>query len=178
MARHRSNQRGAQCGNGNAIRSGVYSFLATGSYPRGAGYVRRLIGQFRHSLEDTVLQRDGEVSLYDGAVIQSACRHEGRAQLLQRWLREVNADDSNGNNSIQDRLSILREIGNATDARDKCLKSLRLHEKPEEDDTWPTITVTNTPEAPECSEDAEAAPTHSDGSTSPDAPDAEPRDER
>ena len=174
----RSNGPGAPPANRNAIRSGVYSFLANGRYPRGASYVGRLIGQFRHSLEDVILQRDGEVSLYNGAVIQSACRHEGRAELLQRWLREVDAGNRNDNSSIQDRLSILREIGSATDARDKCLKSLRLHEKPEEDDTWPTITVTNTPEASECSEDTEAALTRSDGSTSPAASDAEPRDER
>ena len=43
-------------------------------------------------------------------------------QLLQRWLREVDASNASGNASIPDRLSILREIGSATDARDKCLK--------------------------------------------------------
>ena len=101
------------------------------------------MGQLRHSLEDILIERESEVTIYNAAVIQSACRHEGRAQLLQRWLRELHNGDKSP--SVQDRLSILREIGSATDARDKCLKSLRLHEKPEEDDAWPIITVTNGP---------------------------------
>ena len=141
MANH-TNSRGAQNGNRNAIRTGVYSFLTTGKYPRGASYVGRLIGQLRHSLESIVLGREGEVSVFNAAVIQSACRHEGRAQLLQRWLREI---DGGGNvkkpPSLQDRVSILREIGNASDSRDRCLRALGLHEKPTDDDAWPTITV-------------------------------------
>ncbi len=107
--------------------------------------MRRLIGQFRHSLEDVVLQRVGEVSLYSGALIQSACRHEGRAQLLQRWLRELDKGDKSP--SIHDKLAILKEIGAASDARDRCLKQLGLHEKPQEDDGWPTITVTSAQES-------------------------------
>lgn len=137
-----SASRGAPKGNRNAVRSGVHSFLATGRYPKGAAYVGRLVGQLRHSLEQLILEQEGEVSLYHGAVIQSACRHEGRAQLLQRWLREL---EENGNGpSIQDRLAILREIGSASDARDKCLKALGLHDKPQED-AWPTITVVSNP---------------------------------
>ena len=138
------NGRGAPKNNRNAIKSGVYSFLANGRYPKGAEYVGRLIGQLRLSLEGIVMERESEVTVYNAAVIQSACRHEGRAQLLQRWLREL---DKGGSPSIQDRLAILKEIGNASDARDKCLKALGLHEKPQEEDAWPTIMVARTQES-------------------------------
>ena len=143
---------GAPLHNRNAVKSGVYSFLATGRYPRGASYVGRLVGQLRHALEVIVLERDGQVSVYQAALIQSASRHEGRAQLLQRWLRELgqrpkedggSSKATKQESSVQERVAILREIGNATDARDRCLKSLGLHEKPEEDDAWPTIVVRN-----------------------------------
>jgi hypothetical protein len=119
-----SNGRGAPKGNRNAITSGVYAFLANGRYPKGAAYIGRLLGQLRHSLEQVVQSRNGEVSLYQGAVIQSCCRHEGRAQLLQRWLRELDKDERDS--SISERVSILKEIGSATDARDRCLKLLKL----------------------------------------------------
>ena len=127
------------------------------------------MGQLRHSLENILIERESEVTIYDAAVIQSACRHEGRAQLLQRWLREL--DNGDKSPSVQDRLSILREIGSATDARDKCLKSLRLHEKPEEDDSWPIIAVTNGPgvetETPERCQDDNTSLIDDDG-VSPD----------
>ena len=143
------NNRGASKGNRNAIRSGVYSFLATGRYPRGAAYVGRLVGQLRQSLESTVMQRESEVTVYNAAVIQSVCRHEGRAQLLQRWLRELEKGDNGA--SIHDRVSILKEIGSATDARDKCLRALGLHLKQEDDDTWPTVAATCVSAIPEAS---------------------------
>lgn len=104
-----------------AITHGVRAFLATGSLPRGASYIRRNLNQFQDALEAAVIDRKGEVSLYSSCLIQSAIRHEGRASLMQRWLR-VNE----GELTINMQIHVLKEIGAATDARDKCLKSLGL----------------------------------------------------
>lgn len=103
------------------MKHGIYSFLAIGRAPHGCQYVFRLIGQFKQALEFAVAAKHGEIGLYHAALIQTACRHEGRAQLLTRWLRKGEAELS-----YADRLSTLKEIGAASDARDKALKALRL----------------------------------------------------
>jgi hypothetical protein len=108
-------------GNRNAAKHGVYGYLAIGSLPKGASYIRRQLGRFEGALRDAVTYKHGEVGVYHAALIQTACRHEGRAQLLTRWLREID-----GTATITDRVAILREIGSASDARDRCLRLLEL----------------------------------------------------
>ena len=112
----------------HAIRHGKYAYLALGSLPKGASYIRRLIGQFRGALEQAVRDKEGEITIYSTALVQSACRHEGRAQLMTRWLRLTEPKLT-----LTDRLAVLREIGAATDARDRCLRTLGLDKRPEAD---------------------------------------------
>lgn len=108
-------------GNRNAVTHGIYSFLAMGSLPKGASYIRRQLSRLEDALRDAVLDKHGEISLLRAALVQTACRHEGRALLLSRWLR-----DRAGQMSDHDRMVYLREIGNASDARDRALKALGL----------------------------------------------------
>lgn len=106
-------------GNRNALVHGKYAYLAVGRLPPGASYIRRLLGAFQRATEAAVVEAHGEIPLTKAALIQSAVRHEGRAQLLTRWLRESDL-------SLAERLAVLKEIGGATDARDRCLKLLDL----------------------------------------------------
>ncbi len=100
---------------------GVRAYLAIGSLPKGASYIRRSLGKFRLALERSVLDKEGEICLYNAALIQTVVRHEGRAQLLTRWLRIEDADLK-----VADKAALLREIGSASDTRDKCLRLLGL----------------------------------------------------
>src|SRR5262245_13126618 len=74
-------------GNGNAASHCVYAYLATGRLPKGAADIGRLMNSFRFELESAVRGKHGDVTLHAAALVQTACRHEARAQLLQRYLR-------------------------------------------------------------------------------------------
>jgi len=134
-------------GNTNAATHGVRGFLTVGSMPAGCVPIQRALRRLRVALEDAVAAKHGEVDLYHGALIHSATRHEGRAQLLQRWLRiqgdertivtKTATQETNGATtkaatskqtglSLLERMAVLREIGQATDARDRCLRLLGL----------------------------------------------------
>jgi len=110
--------------NRNATKSGLYGYLAIGSLPKGASYIRRLMGEFERGLRAAVLAKSGELTLYAAAVCQTATRHEARAMLLQRWLRK--ADAAGDKVPLMDRVAIMREIGAASDSRDRCLRALGL----------------------------------------------------
>jgi len=132
-------------GNRNATRHGVYGFLAIGSLPKGASYVRRLLGQFERHLREAVQEREGEIRTYHAALIQTACRHEGRAQLLTRWIRE--ADDKL---KLTDKVAVLKEIGAASDSRDKCLERLGLNEIASRNDIHSIMqSIYNAPRSPQ-----------------------------
>lgn len=103
----------------NALRHG----LRTATLPKGCKYIEGAMQTFRMRLEDMIYDRHQGISVYQAAVIHSAVRHERRGMLSERWLRK-----EGGSLSLPDRLGLLREISNATDARDKCLKSLGLDE--------------------------------------------------
>lgn len=125
---------GAPKGNRNRMTHGQAGWLATGSLPKGASYVRRLIGRMRSVLERAVLDSFGEVGPTEAALIQSACRHEGRALLAQRWLREGT------DLPVKDRLAMLQVIGNATDSRDRAIEKLKLTPLSQRD-PWAALTV-------------------------------------
>jgi len=110
----------APVANLNAQKHGLYAFLALGSLPKGASYIRRQGGRLRVQLTQAVLESGRKVGVTAAATINSACRHEGRAMLLQRYLR-LEADLP-----LAARIQLLREIGMATDSRDRCIRSLRL----------------------------------------------------
>jgi hypothetical protein len=109
--------------NRNALRSGLYSFLTTGRYPRGASYISRLTRAMRVAAEAACRQANGggEPTLTQAALINSMERHEGRHLLLVRWLRENDAALT-----MDQRLAILRDAATATDARDRCLTRLGI----------------------------------------------------
>jgi hypothetical protein len=73
------------------------------------------------------------VSLSKACIIQSICRHEAQCLLLQRWLRKGEASMS-----TDQRLAHLRQVGNATEARDRAVKSLALDRNVTED-VWAAI---------------------------------------
>lgn len=101
-------------------RHGKYLFLRVGRQPKGAAYIGRELADLRRETEAAVLDRHGSVSILGAALIQSATRHEGRARLLQRYMR------SEGDLPLHDRIQLLREISAASDSRDKCLERLGL----------------------------------------------------
>jgi hypothetical protein len=78
----------------------------------------------RRELEGAVTAQGRDVGVYHSALIQSACRHETRAQLLQRYLRE------SPDLTLAERCQLLDGIGRATDARDKCLDRMGLSAAP------------------------------------------------
>jgi hypothetical protein len=118
---------GAPRGNRNRIASGVQSFVL-GRYPKGGAYIARSIRWLRRQLRDAVGRQDGQTTIWSEAVIASACQHEGRRLLLLRWLR-IEGDGL----PVLDRAALLDRIGTSTDARDRCLKLLRLDVKPDAD---------------------------------------------
>lgn len=111
--------------NRNAAKHYVHSYLAQGRLPKGASYTTRLMYEFRHQLEAVVSQKHGEVTLFHAALIQTAIRHESRAQLLQRWLRTEEGL------TLAERVTLLQQIGAASDSRDKCLEKMGLNGKAE-----------------------------------------------
>lgn len=123
-------QAGAPKGNANRTTHGLRGFLTLGTYPKGGGYVRKLLGQFREALEAEILTRHSEVSIFHAALIQSAARHEGRALLLNRWLR------TEADLSVSDRLAIVKGITDASDSRDRCLKLLGLDQSAKSESPW------------------------------------------
>lgn len=104
-------------GNRNSVRHG----LTCGSLPKGAGYIKRISGQFRTAIERAVVDVHGEVTLYHAAIIQTAMRWERHALLAQRWLRREDAKLT-----VSERLGFSREVARASAERDKCLAALRL----------------------------------------------------
>jgi hypothetical protein len=109
-----------QPGNSNAIRVGTKSVFTTGRWPKGASYVAKLGWRLRRLLESEVYEAHGEISVSNQATIQTCCRHEIRALLVQRWLRE------SPDMEIEAKVRMLAEIGKASDARDRCLKALEI----------------------------------------------------
>jgi hypothetical protein len=123
---------GGQIGNRNALKHGTRTILTSGRMPAGCGYIGRQVKALRSALNAEIAARhDGEISLLHGCYVQSAMRHEQRAMLLQRWLRETS------DLSLDYRISLLREISAATDSRDKCLRAIGL-DKDAADDVWAT----------------------------------------
>ena len=108
---------GAKPGNKNATRHG----LRASSMPKGCGYLQSQLTAFRRYIRHEIVLRDGRTTTYQEAILQSATRHETRAALAGRWLR-IEGETL----TIDQRVMLLRELGNATDARDRCLRFLGL----------------------------------------------------
>ena len=111
----------AQNGNRQAVIHGVYAFLATGSLPKRCTHVRRLIGRFRTQLETEVRASHGTITMRKAALITSSIQHEGRRQLLNRWLK-LEAESL----SLPERAEVLRQASSASADRDACIERLGL----------------------------------------------------
>ncbi len=128
------------------MRHGVSSYLCLGRLPKGGAYIRRQLSLLKQQLEKDVQDLYGELTTYHSALIQSACRHEGRAQLLTRWMRQVENDarEKDETVAISDRLAIVKEIGSASDARDRCLERIGLGRPSPRLDVWNALTPAGT----------------------------------
>lgn len=136
---HTPSKAGAKVGNVNAQRHG----LRSAELPKGCRYIERTADRLRLDLESEVCGRHGSIGTYRAALIQSACRHEKRASLCERWLRLA---DGNGEKlSTLDRASLLREVSNATDSRDKCIERLGL-DRPERESILDALYRTPAPD--------------------------------
>lgn len=112
--------------NTNAVKHGLFSYLSTGRLPADAVHIRRLMTMFRKELEAAVAERHGGITLTRAALVQSCVRHETRCQLLVKWLRAAD-----GSLTTDQRLTILRDLGKATNDRDAVLGDLDLDGSPE-----------------------------------------------
>lgn len=121
MDSHRNTKGQFTKGHRYSLRHGVHRYLQVGRMPAGCSHLTSAIRGLEAELTDVVKATHGGLMVAHKALIQSACRHEARAALVQYWLceRAKKMTDS-------DRLAYLREIGAASDARDRCLKALGL----------------------------------------------------
>ena len=109
---------GAPIANRNNMRHG----LSAGRLPKGCAWIRRDTDTLRRVLEDEIAARNGgNVSIFEGALVNSVLRWETHAMLAQRWLR-LHCDEMDH----ATRLQFSREIARASSERDKCLKLLGL----------------------------------------------------
>lgn len=114
---HMTKRSKALIGNHRRTRHG----LRASSLPPGCSYLKGQLQALRRDVRAELIDRDGATSIYQEALIQSAMRHEQRALLAQRWLRkEFDSIE------MSEKVMLLREIGKATDARDKCFKQLGI----------------------------------------------------
>lgn len=170
---------GAPKGNTNRMRHG----LTAAKLPKGCQYIENRVGQFRKQLEAEIVECHGEITILSAALIQSACRHETRAKLLGRWLREgedevrtsTSKQGSNGSGTqltaevtrttltITERSGLLRDISAASDSRDKCVERLSLKQS-SNNDPWALFPAL--PE-PQTAQDATGGVSMPDADTSP-----------
>jgi hypothetical protein len=111
---------GAPAGNSNRVTHG----LRASRLPDGNKFIEGQVASFRRQLwaELEASYGVGNVPLMAQALVQSCCRHEQKALLAARWLRK---EDSKL--SPEQRLAFLNANTAASEARDKCLRSLGLN---------------------------------------------------
>lgn len=149
---------GGQTGNLNAAKHGLSARRLPPGCKRLEGHLRKLQGD----LEAAIVDRLGEVGIYQAALIQSAVRHEKTCSLMWRWLRLEGA-----NMDVDQRVSLLTAAGKATDKRDACLKALGLDRR-EDPDLWGSLDTPPPAEsAPPALTEKPAAPVIFDSSPEP-----------
>jgi hypothetical protein len=112
---------GAPFSNRNATKLGLRGFIATGSLPKGASWIRRVLGEYSRSLLEAVLAVHGSVGLYETALVQSATRLEAECLLSGRWLK-LDYDSL----TVMQRVELRRSISAASQQRDRILERLGL----------------------------------------------------
>jgi hypothetical protein len=117
LAQFVSPRRGAPCRNQNHVTHGLTGM----GWPPGSENDRRRVARFTRALQSAVLEAKGEIGIVDAGTIQTAARWERHARLCGRWLRleakELTPDQ---------RLNFSRDIGKASESRDRCLRSLGI----------------------------------------------------
>lgn len=108
---------GGQPGNANRTLHG----LRASGLPASATYLEGQLRAFRSYVRGELAARGVDAGILHEALLQSAVRHETRALLAAKWLR-----DQDGELSLDQRLQLLTTISAATDSRDKCLFRLGL----------------------------------------------------
>ena len=124
---------GAPAGNANAMTSGRYG-LVMGRLPKGCSYIRAVCSTLRRELEESVVSSHGEIDLASAATIATACRFERHALLCSRWLRECLTLDA------EKQIAFSREVANASERRDKAIRSLGLKAK-KDADPWEGVAL-------------------------------------
>jgi len=109
----------------DALRRGHLDPFIQGRLPPGCNWVMRHVNRLRRLLEAELVKRHKSLSIFHQATIQSTCRHECRAILLQRLLRERSTELS-----VADYLHLTQAITNSSDRRDRCLRALGLDAQP------------------------------------------------
>jgi len=121
--------KGAPRGNQNARRHG----LRGRQLSREERYIANSTTTFQRECEAAVIASHGEVNIYHAALVQSAVRHETRAQLIGRWLRI--AEEKGETLTLLDRANLLKQLSDASDARDRCLEKMDIS-KPSPRPPW------------------------------------------
>jgi hypothetical protein len=112
---------GAPVLNRNATKLGLRGFISTGSLPKGASWIRRVLGEYSRTLLEAVLAVHGSVGLYETALVQSATRLECECLLSGRWLK-LDYDAL----TVMQRVELRRSISAASQQRDRILERLGL----------------------------------------------------
>lgn len=109
--------------NKNALKHGLCS---TGTLPKHMSYVKRLAVGLRCGLEKQCVEVHGGVSMTQACHIATAVKFETHSQLCARWLR-VGYDEL----SLEQRVSLSREVATASQQRDKSVEKLKLRDRPQ-----------------------------------------------
>lgn len=132
-------RRGPPDRNQNALKSGLYARPSLGSLPKGASYIRRDVAKLRRAIESAMPA--GVIGVNQSLLLNSVCRHESRALLAGRYLAK-----EGDSLPLADRLALLVLIGQATEARDKALRGLRLNDTTTlDDDPWSFLDKSQSP---------------------------------
>jgi hypothetical protein len=114
---------GAPRHNQNAVKHGLKAetMIRLNKVPAEAEYIAREVRRFRSWVREAVSElRGGPLTIYDEALANTAARHELRASLAARWLRLA------GDLTIEQKLTLMKTVSDASDARDRCLQRLGL----------------------------------------------------
>ncbi len=111
-------------------------------------WIKRQIDRLRDVLASELERRGVEVGIAEACLLQSVCRHERHAQLVQRWLRQRGDD-------LDDdlKLRFSKEVCEASDRRDRALEKLGLKPSAAAGCAWDVAlaaeatTTPNTPDA-------------------------------
>lgn len=126
----KAKRRGPPKGNANAAKHGLRIArrgLQMQRLPKKFRYLNQQILIYRSRLEEAVTAARGEINLYDAHLIQTATTHAMRAELCHRYV----TDEIEQGTTFQpmELLAYLKAIGDARDARDRCLSKLGLDQR-------------------------------------------------